>query len=416
MHERRTCRAPRLLHVVTGAMSLDLRRGQAANLREAGFDVMVVSSPGEDLEETARREGVRSLGLKMEREISLLRDVYSLWCLYRVMHRFKPDLTDVGTPKAGLLGGLAACLNRVPCRIYMLHGLRCETATGLKRRVLFFAERVACRCAHRVICVSESLRQKAVSLGIVELERTVVLGSGSCNGVDAELFAPTMDRLKTALELRRRLGIRIDAPVIGFVGRFVADKGIAELFEAYSQLRHRFPDLTLLLAGDFEEGDPVPQHLREQIRSNPHVKVTGFLKDVASYYHVMDVLALPTRREGFPTVVLEAHAAAKPVVVFRATGAVDAVVDGVDGIVVGAGDVRGLADALARLIGSSTLAEIMGRNGRDRVLRQFQPTRIWSAIAEVYVRSLKEKDISCDAIRLDASESSFVEDLQEASI
>jgi glycosyltransferase involved in cell wall biosynthesis len=376
---------------------------------------MIVSSPGEKLERSGREDSVRSLEVKMERGISLLQDLNSLWRLYRVMRQFRPDLTDVGTPKAGLLGGLAAWLNRVPCRIYLLHGLRCETATGLKRRVLHFTERLACYCAHRVICVSESLRQKAVSLGIVELDRTAVLGSGSCNGVDAELFAPTADRFQAALELRRHLGIPKEAPVIGFVGRFVADKGIAELFEAYSQLRQNFPELRLLLVGDFEEGDPVPQQLRERIKSDPHVTVTGFVQDVARYYHVMDVLALPTRREGFPTVILEAHAAGKPVVTFRATGAVDAVVDGVDGIVVAVGDVQALAEALASLIGNPSLAQTMGRNGYDRVLREFQPIRIWSAFADTYVRSLKEKGISCDAIRLDGPKPSLVEDLQEAS-
>jgi len=408
-------RAPRVLQVVTATISAELRRGQPAYLREAAFDVMIVSSPGEELERTAREEGVRSLGVRMEREISPLQDLNSLWRLYRVMRQFRPDLTDVGTPKAGLLGGLAAWLNRVPCRIYMLHGLRCETATGLKRRLLLFTERVACFCAHRVICVSESLRQKAVSLGIVELDRTAVLGSGSCNGVDAERFAPTVERLRAALELRWRLGIPEDAPVIGFVGRFVADKGIAELFEAYSQLRQISPELRLLLVGDFEEGDPVPRQLRERIKSDPHITITGFLRDVARYYHAMDVLALPTCREGFPTVVLEAHAAGKPVVTFRATGAVDAVVDGVDGIVVAVGDTRALAEAIARLISNPSLARTMGRNGYDRVLREFQPIRIWSAFAETYVGLLKEKGVCCDAIRLDGPKPSLVEDLQEAS-
>lgn len=415
MSESRKGRAPRLLQVVTSSVSCSLRRGQPGSLRESGFDMMIVSSPGEDLERTAGENGVRSLGIKMEREISPFQDLASLWRLCRVIRRFRPDLTDVGTPKAGLLGGIAAWLNRVPGRIYILHGLRCETATGLKRRVLLLTERLACLCAHRVICVSESLRQRAVLLGIVELERTVVLGSGSCNGVDADLFELTPVRFQAALELRRHLGIPKDAPVIGFVGRFVADKGIAELFEAYAQVRVRFPELRLLLVGDFEEGDPVPEQLREQIKSDPHITITGFLKDVAPYYHVMDVLALPTRREGFPTVVLEAHAAAKPVVTFRATGAVDAVVDGVNGIVVAVGDVRALAEALTSLIENPALAQTMGQRGYERVLREFQPIEIWSALTKTYVHLLREKGICCDAIRVDSQQPSFVGDLQEAS-
>jgi len=159
----------------------------------------------------------------------------------------------------------------------------------------------------------------------------------------------------------------------------------------------------------------LPQQLRERIKGDPHVIVTGFVKDVARFYHVIDVLALPTRREGFPTVILEAHAAGKPVVTFRATGAVDAVADGVDGMVVPVGDIGALAEALSSLIGNALLAETMGRNGYDRVVREFQPVRIWSGIAQVYLQLLKEKGISCAAVRLNAPGPPFLERLQEAS-
>ncbi len=404
-----------LMCVVTSQVSTGLLKGQLKFLREAGFEVSVVSSPGLSLDAAAQDESVESHAVPMVREIGGFSNFVSLWRLWRLMQRQRPTITNVSTPKAGLLGGLASCLSGVPCRVYTLRGLRCETTKGIRRWALILSERVACRCAHSVICVSESLRQKAVALGIVDPRRTVVLASGSSNGVNPGRFAPTVDRLRAALELRQHLGIPKDAPVIGFVGRFVADKGITELFESYSQLRLRFAELRLLLVGDFEEGDPVPQQLRERIKSDPRVTVTGFLKDVAPYYHVMDVLALPTRREGFPTVVLEAHAAGKPVVTFRATGAVDAVVDGVDGIVAAVRDVRALTEALASVIGNASLAQTMGLNGYDRVLREFQPVRIWSALADTYVQSLEEKGISCDAIRLDARKPSFVEDLQEAS-
>ena len=380
-------------------MSVLLMRGQLKFLRESGFDVAVVSAPGEDLTAIARTEGVRPIEVRMTREIAPLRDIATLFHFCSMLYRVRPAVINFGTPKAGLIAGLAARLTGVPCRLYTLRGIRAETTTGLKRRLLLLSERMACACAHRVICVSESVRQKAVSLGIVKQERTEVLGSGSSRGVDLEIFGATVERIRAAATWREEKGIPKDAVIIGFVGRFVKDKGIEDLFEAYLRLRKRFVELRLLLVGEFEEGDPVSTAVREQIKRDPQVTITGFVRDTAPYYQVMDVLALPTRREGFPTVVLEAHAAEKAVVAYRATGTVDAVVDGVNGILVPQGDVVALEESLERLISNRELAQAMGRNGRARVEGEFQPMRIWSELANTYVRLLGERGIRCAGIQ-----------------
>ena len=128
----------------------------------------------------------------------------------------------------------------------------------------------------------------------------------------------------------------------------------------------------------------------------------------------MDVLALPTQREGFPSVILEAHAAGKAVVAYRATGTVDAIVDGVNGILVPQGDAMELAEALSTLISDRGLVRTMGRNGQERVEREFQPMRIWSALANTYVRMLEEKGISCAGIRLEKAWPCEAENVQEA--
>src|SRR5208282_816394 len=264
---------------------------------------------------------------------------------------------------------------RIPCRCYTLYGLRCETTRGLKRGLLLLTERIACACAHRVLCVSESLRQKAIELRIVAANRTAVLADGSCAGVDPERFAPTTEALKRAGHIRRDLGIPAEAPVVGFVGRLTKDKGISELVEAYLALRADIPDLRLLLVGDMEEGDPLPSQTRRHIECEQGIFRTGFVQAPADYYHAMDVLALPTYREGFPTVVLEVHTAGKPVVATRATGVVDAVLDGITGILVPVGDGQALANALALVIGDRELAAALGSAGRERVLREFRHER-----------------------------------------
>ena len=390
-------KAVRILYIVTSSFSLRLMSGQLDYLRRAGFDVTIACSPGEELSK-AEREGVQTIAVPMAREISPWTDLLSLWRLARTIWSFRPTITNVSTPKAGLLGGIAAWARRTPCRYYTLLGLRCETTTGLKRILLLWTERIACLCAHRVICVSESLRQKAIRLGVVNADRTLVLGSGSGNGVEAERFAPNADTLRRAAELRGHLGIPADAPVVGFVGRLTRDKGIGELVEAHLELRKRFPAVRLLLVGDVEPGDPLPPETCRIMRTEPQIIQTGFVEDPAPYYHIMNVLAFPTHREGFGNAPLEAHAAGKPVVAARATGVLDGVIDGITGILVPVGDVAALAEALELVLNDPSLAVALGSAGRERVLREFRQERVWDAIIREYSQHLQVKGMSVPSL------------------
>jgi glycosyltransferase involved in cell wall biosynthesis len=381
-----------LMYVVTSQISTVLLKGQPKFLREAGFEVSVVFSPSRSFEE-AVDDSVQRFAVPMVREIGGFSDFVSLCRLWRLIRRQKPTITNVGTPKAGLLAGLASCLSGVPCRVYSLWGLRCETTKGVKRWALILSERVACRCAHVVICPSESLRQRAVALGIVDRRRTVVLASGSCNGVDLDRFAPTPERLHQTAGLKNDLGIPSEAPVIGFVGRFTRDKGLCELIEAYLLLRQQHPRLYLLLVGDFEDGDSVPPNIRNVIQCDSQIVQTGMVRDTAPYYHVMNILALPTYREGFPNAVLEAHAAGKPVVATRATGVVDAVIDGVSGVLVPVGDSIALAKGLELVLKDKELATALGSAGRERARREFRQERFWEALAQEYARLLEGRGL-----------------------
>jgi len=373
-----------IVYAVTVPVAISYFAGQLRYMRECGYEVTVISSPGTELDRAAEQEGVRIIPLPIAREISPVRDLISLWRLWSVMRRLRPAITNVGTPKAGLLGGIAALLAGVPCRVYTLHGLRLETTKGLKRRMLVMAERLACLCAHRVVCVSESLRRKADSLGIGQPKQMRVLGSGSCNGIDVAAYSLDESLRQRVGELRRNLGIPEDAPVIGFVGRLTWSKGIDELFHAYCQVRRAMPDVWLLLVGRFEDGEPVSARVRQDIENDDHVILAGFVTDTRPYYHVMDVFALPSYREGFPNVVLEAQAAGKPVVAFRATGCVDAVIDGVNGFLLSIGDVQGLAGALELLLKNKALNASMGKAGRERAHTQYSHERIWEALAQEY--------------------------------
>jgi glycosyltransferase involved in cell wall biosynthesis len=276
----------------------------------------------------------------------------------------------------------------MPIRLYTLRGLRAEGLQGPAGQLMLSVERLACRCAQRIYCVSESLRQRSAEFGLAPPEKLVVLGSGSSNGVDASRFKRTAELPGRARSLRARIGLPDAVPVIGFVGRLVRDKGIMELTDAFRRLSVLFPELRLLVVGPFEGCDTVPAGARSRIEGDPHVVWTGFLDEVAPAYALMDVLVLPTYREGFPNAPLEAAAMDLPVVATRVTGCVDAVVDGVTGTLVPPRDAKALADAIRTYLLDPELRRRHGKAGRERVVREFQPERIWRALLAEYVSLL----------------------------
>jgi len=396
---------PKLTFVVTVPESASFFRGQLAFFVANGFAVEVVTSPGPQLDE-AREQGATAYEVPMCREMKPWSDIVSLWRLWRLFRRTQPDLVVAGTPKAGLLGTVTARLAGVPRVIYRLHGLRLETAPGWKRRVLWLTEWVACHAAGQVLCVSPSLRERAIALGLVEAERCSVAGKGTSNGIDTAHWRRTPEAEATGRRTRAALGIPETAPVVGFVGRLVRDKGIVELYEAFTRLLPSFPELRLLLVGRFEDGDPIPAELRARMERDPAVRMAGFAVDVAPYYWAMDVLALPTYREGFPGVPLEAQAASVPAVCTDATGAVDALVDGVTGLRVAVGDAAALESALRRLLGDAELRRHMGQAGPGWVQENFERDVVWKHLLACYRSFLQEAPKQTRALRAAAIDES----------
>jgi glycosyltransferase involved in cell wall biosynthesis len=358
--------------------------GRLRALRESGYRVVVISSPGDLLHKVASREGVESLSIPMERGIAPLSDLVSLFRLTRALYRLEPDIAEFSTPKAGLLGSLAGLLCGVPRRVYMLRGLRLETASGLMRRVLIGTEQLAAACCHVVLCNSQSLRDEAVALHLADERKLQLLGHGSSNGVDVEQFCPGPSNLKI------RLGIPADAPVVGFVGRLTRDKGVPELIRAFDALLNSVPKARLLLVGWYDESeDALAAKLRSRIDRHPNILRTGFVTDPAPYYRVMDMMVLPTRREGFPNVVLEAAATGIPVIATLATGSRDAVVPEVTGLLVPAGYPEAITEAMLQLLANPARRRQMGEAARKWVTERFRHTRMHALTVAMFEDMLR---------------------------
>lgn len=390
----------RLLVAVTDPMSLLFLRGQLAAARAAGFDVTALSAPGALASRIAAAEGVRHVAVPMERGMDPARDLASLRALVRLLRDLRPHVVDASTPKAGLLVTLAAVLTRVPCRIHTLRGLRFETMTGPGRAVLLGTTRLTCAQAHRVLCVSPSLRRRAIELGVVPAAKAMVLGMGS--GVDLARFTATDHARARAAALRARRGIPADAPVLGFAGRVARDKGFVELAAAWQHLRARHPRLHWVIMGPPDPTDAIPAHLDAALDADPRVHRLGHVDDVVPAYLLMDVLALPTYREGFGNVLLEAAALEIPAVATRVTGCVDAVEDRVTGTLVPPRDAVALARAIGAYLDDPALRRQHGHAGRARAERLFRQEDLWAHLHRTYADLAARHRVAADHHRTEA--------------
>ena len=381
--------AVRLVHITTVPETLSFLTGQVGYMQSQGFEVFAISSPGPRLQAFAAQEHVSCRAVAMTRRISPLDDLRSLLKLWRELRRIRPAIVHGHTPKGGLLGMIAAWLAGVPVRIYHVHGLPLTTATGLKRKLLCWSERLACYFSHQVLCVSRSVREVAVQQRLCPAGKIKVLAQGTINGIDAQRrFNPQRLAAETAAQLRCRYGIPADARVLGFVGRIVRDKGLLELCAAWRELREQFADVHVLVAGPFESQDRVPPDVEHTLRSDARIHLAGEVADMPALYSAVDVILLPTYREGFPYVPLEAAAMGIPVVATRVPGCVEAIEDGVTGTLVAPRDAAALVEAARRYLADADLRRRHGTAGRQRMLRDFQPETVWIAILQEYQRWL----------------------------
>jgi glycosyltransferase involved in cell wall biosynthesis len=380
----------RIAHITTVDMSLRyLLLGQMAAITQVGYEVTGISSSGHHVD-VVEAAGIRHISVPLTRSVTPLTDLRALWRLYRIIRREEFTIVHVHTPKAELLGALAARLARTPIIVDTFRGIYYrEDMHPFWRWFFLRMAQIAAACADVVLSQSREAMQMAIEDGVCPSEKIQYLG----NGIDVCRF--DRDRVSEVAIFRRRAELEIaeDAPVIGYVGRLVEEKGILELLEAAKGVLKQFPNARFLFVGPIDSEKP--DALTSQIACDYGIEhaciFTGMRQDMPELYALMDVFVLPSHRESFPRSPMEASAMKVPCVVTDIPGCRETVEQGRNGILVSLGDVEDLKTAIVDILSDPEKARSMGEAGRAMALEQFDERKVFEKVKDEYARLLVEK-------------------------
>lgn len=419
---------PKLLRVTTVPESLaTLLKGQHNFMRNHGFEVIGVSSPGHFLDEVAEKEKIRTVPLLMTRAITPLQDLKSLWQFYRLCKKEKPCIVHTHTPKAGIIGMLGAKLAGVPIRLHTVAGLPLMEAKGFKKKLLCFIEKMTYALATVVYPNSQGLQDYIIKNSFTKKEKLKIIFNSSSNGIDTHHFSPESVSLRKKESLRKELGLNENDFVFLFIGRLVGDKGLNELIEAFSKLKstikkratnvesvsasksgfqnfsfamgsealelidHHDRNIKLLLVGNYEpELDPLKPETLQKINLHPDIEYVGYQKDVRPYLAISNCFVFPSYREGFPNVVMQAASMQLNCIVSDINGCNEIISDGENGWLVPSKNPDALLEKMIWCYENPENCHKMGEGNHDIIHKKFEQRFYWEALHEEYLRVLKK--------------------------
>lgn len=342
------------------------------------YEVVAVSSPDDTLDLVGRREGVKTVGVPMERHIAPLSDLKSLWKMVGVMRRERPWLVHSMTPKAGLMSMIAGWLTGVPVRVHTYTGLVFPTATGITQKILILTDRILCRCATHIIPEGQGVKRDLERYRITRKPMRV-LANGNVRGIDLSHY----DRTPEVMAEARKIADP-DKTTYVFVGRIVGDKGVNELVEAFTRLNAEHSDTRLILVGRQEaELDPVSPTTLERIKSNASILAVGEQEDVRPWLAASDIGVLSSYREGFPNSVIESGAMGLPSIVTDINGANEIIIPRENGLIVPPRDADALYRAMKLLYDDKPMRDRLASRSRD-MSRRYDQTVVRKALYDFY--------------------------------
>ena len=360
--------------------------GQFTYFNEHGLNMHLICNQHEDLKDFCQRHKVSYKTMKLTRGISPVADLKALVATCKYIKNHQIDTVIAHQLKGRIVGMIAAYLMRVPNRIMFAHGVSFDNTTGIKRKLLIVFDRFITSLSTKVICVSQSVANIRVNTHIDTQSKQFLLNKGTCNGIDAiDLFNPEKYGDSTIIHLKDKLGINKDDYVLGYCGRLVRDKGIIELVDAFVDLLDsvQYKKLKLLIIGDKDVRDGLPPKTIETIKNHKHIIFTGYVKrtEIAPYYLLMDTFILPSYREGFPTVVLEAMAMGIPVIVSKSTGCIDSILNGINGLYTEI-EKTDICENIRKMFNDEYRRKLSS-NCRPYVLQNFDNRIIWPYVLQV---------------------------------
>jgi len=377
---------PKLIRITTVPMALRyLLPGQMRFMAENGFDVLMISADGAALKDVVEKEACPHMIVPMTRKITPLRDLKCLIKLIKIFKKEKPDIVHTHTPKAGILGMLAAKYTGVKVRIHTVAGLPMMVEKGWKYRLLRFVEKRTYAAANHVWPNSNSLMQFIKDQKLCDPQKLRVIAKGSTNGIDVNFFdkatldAQLLDKIKTSLNYSPQNKYLL------FIGRLVVDKGLVELLEVFTALQQSNGSLRLIVVGDYEAAlDPLPEETIKQIENNPSVIHISWTDEVKYYMRIADLFIFPSHREGFPNVLLQAGAMELPVICSRIAGNVDIVSHDETGLIFDCGDQQQMQQQIRFALNNESQVETMAESLDNKIREDYRRENIWQNILTAY--------------------------------
>lgn len=367
---------------ITAPLSIMLLEGQLNYFSKAGYEVYLMAPNSDAVSQFCAEEQAIHLPVDIFRDISVFKDIKALFQIIKYLRKIKPDIVNAGTPKMSLLGILGAYLTGVKKRIYTCRGFRYEHEKGMKRRILKFMEKLTSRLAHSVICISPSVKELGLADQIFPENKVFVLGKGSSNGINLNRFNRTKIDTEAKEVLIRELGVK-NKFIFGFVGRIIDRKGINELYAAFDQLFHRYPNIHLIIVGGINIEQVKNPSLIEKMNLHKGITLTRFQRNVPLYLSLLNVFVLPAWWEGFGNTLIQAAAMRIPIISTNVTGCKDAVSDGFNGILVQEKSAEELEIAMEFLFKNKKERQRMGKNGITWS-RNFDSKLIWKELQSFY--------------------------------
>ncbi len=380
----------KVAHVTTVSMSLRyLLLNQLQSIQEAGYEVIGISAPGPDVQ-VIEEAGIRHIAVPMTRRFTPFADIISLWKLYRIMQRERFTIVHVHTPKAGFIAQIAARMAKVPIIVSTVHGYYFHNSKPKIMRYFYkLLERISAQYADFIFSQNHEDLRLAPLHKICSPDKMSYLG----NGIDMKRFDRNLLSKEDIIKKRLEFGFSEQTQVVGFVGRLVREKGLVEFMEAAQLILKMIPTARFLIVGpiDDEKGDALTPNIADRYNVGNACVFTGLRQDMPELYAVMNVLVLPSHREGLPRVLMEASAMGVPCIATDIRGCREAIQRGHNGLLVPVGNVPVLAETTIGLLSDVIRLRRMADEGQRIAKELFNERIVIEKILSKYSRLLERK-------------------------